>query len=124
MTCVTLREYRLNETLRVTRANTVILGLGLATLIQQYQTTWNGNGGRTYFYQNEMPYDPPNQASWMNGSTRGYAAYKVANPVTSHEAWGLGSYCYFNVNTKSGAQIRNLLALAVPTPASRRSSEK
>ena len=108
----------------MTRANTVILGLGLATLIQQYQTTWNGNGGRTYFDQNEMPYDPPNQASWMNGSTRGHAAYKVANSVTSHDAWGLGSYCYFNVNTKSGAQIRNLLALAVPTPASRRSSEK
>ena len=33
-----------------------------------------------------------------NGGTNGYAAYKVANSVTSHEAWGLGSYCYFNVN--------------------------
>ena len=65
---------------------------------QKYQTIWNGNGGRTYFYQNEMPYDPPNQAAWMNGPTRGYAAYKVGNSVTSHEAWGLGSYCYFNVN--------------------------
>ncbi|WP_206685949.1 hypothetical protein [Kribbella qitaiheensis] len=63
---------------------------------QKYQTIWNGNGGRTYFYQNEMPYDPPNQAAWMNGSTRGYAAYKVADSVTTHEAWGLGSYCVFN----------------------------
>ncbi|WP_084658461.1 malectin [Thermogemmatispora onikobensis] len=65
---------------------------------QQYEVIWNGNGGRTYFFQNEMPYDPPNQAAWMNGSTRGYAAYKVANSVTSHEAWGVGSYCYFNVD--------------------------
>ncbi|MEV5843301.1 RICIN domain-containing protein [Streptomyces sp. NPDC051985] len=65
---------------------------------QKYQTIWNGNGGRTYFYQNEMPYDPPNQSSWMNGSTQGYAAYKVADSVTSHQAYGLGSYCYFNVN--------------------------
>ncbi|KMS88856.1 MULTISPECIES: RICIN domain-containing protein [Streptomyces] len=65
---------------------------------QKYQTVWNGNGGRTYFYQNEMPYDPPNQAAWMNGSTQGYAAYKVADSVTSHQAYGLGSYCYFNVN--------------------------
>ncbi|MEU8272176.1 RICIN domain-containing protein [Sphaerisporangium sp. NPDC049002] len=65
---------------------------------QQYQTIWNGNGGRTYFYQNELPYDPPNQAAWMNGGTQGYAAYKVGNSVTSHEAWGLGSYAYFNVN--------------------------
>ncbi|WP_408057336.1 RICIN domain-containing protein [Streptomyces chiangmaiensis] len=65
---------------------------------QKYQTIWNGNGGRTYFFQNEMPYDPPSQSAWMNGSTQGYAAYKVANSVTSHQAYGLGSYCYFNVN--------------------------
>ncbi|HET6292366.1 MAG TPA: coagulation factor 5/8 type domain-containing protein, partial [Kribbella sp.] len=71
---------------------------------QKYQTIWNGNGGRTYFYQNEMPYDPPNQAAWMNGSTRGYAAYKVADSVTSHEAWGLGSYCFFNANSSVVAE--------------------
>ncbi|MGW1062628.1 galactose-binding domain-containing protein [Micromonospora rubida] len=65
---------------------------------QKYQTVWNGNGGRTYFYQNEMPYDPPNQGAWMNGASRGYAAYKVADGVTSHQAWGLGSYCYFNAD--------------------------
>ncbi|MFF8683139.1 RICIN domain-containing protein [Streptomyces sp. NPDC015237] len=65
---------------------------------QKYQTIWNGNRGQTYFYQNEMPYDPPNQAAWMNGPTQGYAAYKVADSVTSHQAYGLGSYCYFNVN--------------------------
>ncbi|MFG2602797.1 RICIN domain-containing protein [Streptomyces sp. NPDC048514] len=65
---------------------------------QKYQTIWNGNGGRTYFFQNEMPYDPPNQSAWMNGSTQGYAAYKVADSVTSHQAYGLGSYCYFNVD--------------------------
>ncbi|WP_261720053.1 RICIN domain-containing protein [Streptomyces sp. FZ201] len=71
---------------------------------QKYQTIWNGNGGRTYFYQNEMPYDPPNQAAWMNGSTQGYAAYKVADSVTSHQAYGLGSYCYFNVNPSVTAE--------------------
>lgn len=65
---------------------------------QQYQTIWNGNGGRTYFYQNEIPYDPPNQAAFMNGSTQGWAAYKVGANVTTHEAWGLGSYCYFSAN--------------------------
>ncbi|MET8176194.1 RICIN domain-containing protein [Streptomyces clavifer] len=65
---------------------------------QKHQTVWNGNGGRTYFYQNEMPYDPPNQAAWMNGSTQGWSAYKVADSVTSHQAYGLGSYCFFNVD--------------------------
>ncbi|MEU6447392.1 RICIN domain-containing protein [Streptomyces sp. NPDC046979] len=71
---------------------------------QKHQTIWNGNGGRTYFYQNEMPYDPPNQAAWMNGSTQGYAAYKVADSVTSHQAYGLGSYCFFNVNPQVTAE--------------------
>jgi len=65
---------------------------------QQYQVIWNGNGGRTYFYQSEMPYDPPNQAAWMNGSTRGFASYKVSNNVTSHQAFGLGIYCFFEAN--------------------------
>ncbi|MGW1162471.1 RICIN domain-containing protein [Streptomyces sp. NPDC002513] len=71
---------------------------------QKYQTVWNGNRGRTYFFQNEMPYDPPNQAAWMNGSTQGYAAYKVADSVTSHQAYGLGSYCYFNANPSVTAE--------------------
>ncbi len=62
---------------------------------QQYQTLWTGNGGRVYFYQCELPYDPPDQGSWMNGATNGYAAYKVADKVTSHEAWGVGVYSYF-----------------------------
>lgn len=62
----------------------------------EYQTLWNGNGGRTYFYQSEMPYDVPNQGSWMshNNSVNGYASYKVADDVTSHEAYGLGMYLY------------------------------
>jgi hypothetical protein len=62
---------------------------------RQYQTLWNGNGGRVYFYQSEMPYDVPSQSSWMSGTTNGYASYKVANTVTSHEAWGVGVYSYF-----------------------------
>ena len=37
---------------------------------QKYQVVWNGNGGKTIFFQNEMPYDPPNQAAWMNGVER------------------------------------------------------
>ncbi|MDR6551133.1 discoidin domain-containing protein [Paenibacillus qinlingensis] len=61
----------------------------------EYQTLWNGNGGRVYFYQSEIPYDVPNQAAWMDGSKNGYASYKVADTVTTHEAWGLGVYSYF-----------------------------
>ena len=82
----------------VNGANVTMYGL-FVEHYQKYQVIWNGNGGRTYFFQNEMPYDPPNQASWMNGSTQGYAAYKVGAGVTSHEAWGLGSYCFFSANS-------------------------
>jgi hypothetical protein len=62
---------------------------------QEYQTVWNGEGGRVYFYQSEMPYDPPNQEAWSHDGVRGYASYKVADGVKSHEAWGLGVYCVF-----------------------------
>ncbi|SMB78762.1 discoidin domain-containing protein [Deinococcus hopiensis] len=64
---------------------------------QKYQVIWNGQGGKTVFFQNEMPYDAPDQATWRTGAN-GYAAYKVADSVTTHEAWGLGAYAYFNVN--------------------------
>jgi hypothetical protein len=62
---------------------------------EEHQTLWNGNGGRVYMYQSEIPYDVPDQAFWMNGKTSGFASYKVADTVTSHEAWGLGIYSYF-----------------------------
>jgi hypothetical protein len=63
---------------------------------QQFQVLWNGNGGRTYFYQSEIPYDPPNQVSYTSApGVNGWASYKVADGVTSHEAWGLGVYSVF-----------------------------
>ncbi|GAA4573055.1 discoidin domain-containing protein [Micromonospora coerulea] len=63
---------------------------------QRYQTIWNGERGRTVFYQSELPYDPPSQAAWSSPTGRGWASYKVAGPVREHEAWGLGVYSYFN----------------------------
>jgi hypothetical protein len=63
---------------------------------QQFQVLWNGNGGRTYFYQSEIPYDPPDQASYTSAPrVDGWASYKVANSVSAHEAWGLGIYSVF-----------------------------
>jgi hypothetical protein len=63
---------------------------------QEFQVLWNGNGGRTYFYQSEIPYDPPDQASYSSAQgVNGWASYKVADSVTSHEAWGLVIYSVF-----------------------------
>jgi hypothetical protein len=53
---------------------------------QQFQTLWNGNGGQSYMYESEDPYDPPSQSAWMNGSEEGYPSYNVASGVTSHHA--------------------------------------
>jgi hypothetical protein len=62
---------------------------------QEYQTLWNGNGGKVYFYQSEMPYDPPSAEAWAHNGVNGYASYKVADNVKTHEAWGLGIYNVF-----------------------------
>jgi len=62
---------------------------------QEYETLWNGNWGRVYFYQSELPYDPPSQPAWSHGGVNGYASYKVADSVTSHQAYGLGIYAVF-----------------------------
>jgi hypothetical protein len=65
---------------------------------QKYDVIWNGERGRTIMFQNEMPYDPPNQAAWTHNGVNGFAAYKVADTVKTHEGWGLGAYCFFNVD--------------------------
>jgi hypothetical protein len=63
---------------------------------QEFQVLWNGDHGRTYFYQSEIPYDPPDQASYSSApGADGWASYKVADGVSSHEAWGLGVYSVF-----------------------------
>ncbi|MFE6684954.1 coagulation factor 5/8 type domain-containing protein [Streptomyces sp. NPDC057743] len=66
----------------------------------KYDVQWYGQRGRTVFLQNEKAYDAPNQAAVQDGNVKGYAAYKVADSVTSHEAWGLGSYCNYTVDPR------------------------
>lgn len=74
--------------------NVIYYGLAVEHT-EEYQTVWNGNGGRLYFYQSEMPYDVPGQEVWQHGNVNGFASYKVGDSVTSHEAWGVGIYCLF-----------------------------
>jgi len=92
---------------------------------QKDEVVWNGESGETIFFQNEMPYDPPTQDAWEHDGILGYAAYKVADTVTTHEAWGMGSYCFFNVNpsihathsfevpTTPGVQLHNVFDLSI-----------
>jgi len=90
----------------VNGANVTMYGLAVEHY-QAVQVQWNGQGGADYFYQSEMPYDVPNQSSWMNGSTNGYPSINVASSVTSFKGYGLGVYCYFSTN--SGVQSANAI---------------
>ncbi|MBM0260264.1 discoidin domain-containing protein [Micromonospora sp. 4G55] len=96
--------------------------------VEHYQKTeviWNGANGKVIFFQNELPYDPPNAAAWTNGGRTGYAAFAVAPSVTSFEGWGMGSYCYFNVDptiaayhafqapVTPGVRFHNLLTISL-----------
>ena len=77
---------------------------------QQFQVLWNGEAGRTIFYQSEIPYDPPNQASWTSApGVNGWASYKVGDGVGTHTAWGLGVYSVFR-------QPNVVLSRAIETP--------
>ena len=72
-----------------------------------------------------MPYDPPNQADWTHDGVDGFAAYKVVDSVRTHEAWGLGSYFFTNVNpalhstnasrsrTRPGIAMHDLLTISL-----------
>jgi hypothetical protein len=77
---------------------------------QEYNTIWNGERGRVYLYQNELPYDPPTQADWTTpDGTLGWAAYKVADHVETHELWGGGVYVYNrnnpDIETANGYEV-------------------
>jgi hypothetical protein len=91
--------------------NVVATGL----FVEHYQkdeTIWSGQNGKIIFFQNEMPYDPPSQAAWtQRHGTLGYPAVRVTNNVKTFQAWGMGSYSYFN----KGVNIYSANAFVVPT---------
>jgi hypothetical protein len=64
---------------------------------EQAQVIWNGRDGTDIFFQNEMPYDPPSQAAWMeNPSTDGYPAFLITRHAAGFSGYGMGSYSFFN----------------------------
>ena len=79
---------------------------------QRYEVIWNGERGTVVFFQNEMPYDPPNQAAWMEApaSTAGRPS-RLPIRCTSFSGYGMGSYSFFN----QGVDIFAAHAFEVPT---------
>ena len=78
---------------------------------QQNNVIWNGNGGKVVFFQNELAYDVPSQAAWMEApGVNGWAAFKVGNRVRTFNGYGMGSYSFFN----QGVDIFAANAFEVP----------
>lgn len=50
--------------------------------------------GQTFFYQSELPYIV-NQDEF---GAPGYAGYRVTPSVKTHNAYGVGVYCFFSTN--------------------------
>ena len=64
---------------------------------EKYEVIWNGKDGTDIFFQNEMPYDPPNQAAWMAGpATDGYPAFLITHGASGFRGYGMGSYSFFD----------------------------
>ena len=79
---------------------------------EKSQVIWSGENGTDVFFQNELPYDPPSQAAWMeNATTDGFPAFQVVSGVHSFTGYGMASYCFFN----RGIPIEASQAFEVPS---------
>jgi hypothetical protein len=79
----------------VTGDNVTAYGLAVEHY-QKYEVVWSGQDGTDVFFQNELPYDIPNQSAWeVSPSQPGYPAFYVTNNVQSFHGYGMGSYVTF-----------------------------
>src|SRR5215470_9674593 len=98
---------------------------------EKAQVVWNGRDGTDIFFQNEMPYDPPSQAAWMeNPSTDGYPAFLITQHAADFSGYGMGSYSFFNqgvpifatnafeAGNPPGLQLHDLLTIFLSTAGS------
>jgi hypothetical protein len=72
--------------------NVSVYGLAVEHTLQDL-VQWNGDNGKTYFFQAEYPYDVTEAYA-----TQKYVAYRVSSDVNSHHVWGAGVYCFFRDN--------------------------
>ena len=100
--------------LAVTGDNVTAYGLAVEHY-QKYEVVWSGQGGTDVFFQNELPYDVPDQAAWMATPTQdGYPAFLVTPNVRTFSSYGMGSYVTFLFTS---AQLINQEPFEVPTTA-------
>ncbi|EJK75402.1 hypothetical protein THAOC_02875 [Thalassiosira oceanica] len=69
--------------------NVTMVGLAVEHATED-QTIWDGEDGKVYFYQCELPYDADETFA-----TDGRVGYRIGLNVTRHAAYGLGIYSNF-----------------------------
>jgi len=98
---------------------------------EKAQVIWTGRHGTDIFFQNEMPYDPPSQAAWMeNPATDGYPAFLITPSAADFSGYGMGSYSFFNqgvpifaanafeADNPPGLRLHDLLTIFLSTAGS------
>eukprot|EP00456_Euglypha_rotunda_P051780 TRINITY_DN4179_c0_g1_i25.p1 TRINITY_DN4179_c0_g1~~TRINITY_DN4179_c0_g1_i25.p1 ORF type:complete len:166 (-),score=16.66 TRINITY_DN4179_c0_g1_i25:57-554(-) len=68
--------------------NVITYGLAVEHQLQDL-VQWNGNNGRTYFYQSELPYD----VTEANFGQPNYVGFRANG--SNHQGWGMGVYSFF-----------------------------
>jgi len=68
--------------------NVTTYGLAVEHQLQDL-VQWNGDNGRAYFYQSELPYD----VTEAQFGTPGYVGFRVMG--TNFQGWGAGVYSFF-----------------------------
>ena len=87
---VTYETNQVSNGLVVNGDDVTIYGLAVEHTLKDL-TLWNGERGRTYFYQSELPYIVTREEY----ETPGYVSYRVGANVKAHNAWGIGVYTNF-----------------------------
>lgn len=82
------KDYKCISALVVFGNDVTIFGLAAEHTLGDV-TVWEGERGRVYFYQCELPYDVSTEL-YQN-----HVGYHVADQVRKHEVIGIGIYCFF-----------------------------
>jgi hypothetical protein len=73
---------------------------------QQNEVVWDGNGGSVVFFQNELPYDVPQQSAWMETPTQnGFPSFLVTPNVTTFNGYGMGGYAVFQATGNNDTNV-------------------
>lgn len=108
-------ENPVNHGLVVHGHNVTMYGLAVEHTLNDL-TLWYGRGGRTYFYQAELPYDV-DQEKW--GQSVGYRIVQSTgqDKLQDHKAYGVGVYAFFrdhHVVAVSGIYTANFTSFVHP----------